>query len=264
MDDYTTAHFWSDANQTLNGCNSCIPPVSVAFTILSSVASIVGSLLIICTFLYWKDLRTIARMILVFLAIADLLSGVGYVFGAGIYIKFFIIGDYCPSNYSYTDSYTDHTYQRLCEAQSFLTTLMPMASFLWTGNLAIYLFFSIAWQRTNFAKTFMLIFHIIAWGIPLVTCVTILVEKWFGQSLSRSSGGWCWIAMKNNTAGPSYYAIEWMAGKGWEVAVCVLALVVCVAIKIIVWKRVNTPKVCMTGPAPQEGSCQDPSHIRVV
>lgn len=225
----------------------CVPPAGVALTIISSVASIVGSLLIICTFLRWKDLRTIARMILVFLAISDLLAGIGYVFGAAIYIHYYYIDGYCYSNSSGNSSIMNPanvtSYEYLCEIQSFFTTIMPMSSFLWTANLALYLFFSVLWPKIKFTKILMIFFHVTAWGIPLVTCVTILATGYFGASESRSSGGWCWIKYKDYGDRRNYYAAELMAGKIWEIGVCVLALFVCIAIKVVGAKRFKKSKV---------------------
>lgn len=221
----------------------------MALTIISSIASVVGSLLIICTFLRWKDLRTIARMILVFLAIADLLSALGYLFGAAVYIQFYYRNGHCKTGPGH-EIWESEVYNRLCTAQSFFTTVMPMASFFWTGNLAIYLFFSIAWQKPKFTKPLMGIFHTIAWGIPLVTCIAIAADHRFGSSESRSSGGWCWIKFeKNGTQNATshekavFLVTEFMAGKVWEISVGIVALVAYIGVKIVVWRRFNQPKV---------------------
>lgn len=245
-----TPFFWSaedESSGNASNCSTCVPLPAVVLTIVSSAASVVGSLLIICTFLRWKDLRTIARMILVFLAIADLFTGIGYIFGAGIYIHFFWIDGMC-SNPSIPSPINISSYYGLCEAQSFFTTLMPVTSFFWTANLAIYLFFTIYWLRVRYAKTMMTIFHITAWGIPLVTCVAAVSTGMFGPSGSRSSGGWCWIRYNSSNGSTDSYAAflvtEFMAGKVWEISVCILALVICVAVKVIIWRRVKNPKVC--------------------
>ena len=187
-------------------------------------------------------------MILVFLAISDLLAGIGYVFGAAIYIHYYYINGYCDdknsSNFSAINPANITTYQHLCTIQSFVTTLMPVTSFLWTGNLAIYLFVSIVWPKIKITKILMILFHVTAWGIPLVTCVAILATGYFGSSQSRSSGGWCWIKYKDHGHQGDYYAAESMAGKVWEIGVCVLALFVCIAIKVIMARRFRKSKVC--------------------
>ena len=257
--DHTDLQSWATADSDnlqslwVNGkctAGNCLPKASVALTVISCVAAIVGSLLIICTFLCWKDLRTIARMILVFLAVADLLSALGYLFGAAVYIQYFYTQGYCNSdNETWSVNHTAlnlTAYHDLCIAQSFFTTVMPMASFFWTGNLAVYLFFSLAWQKVRYTKTLMAIFHTIAWGIPLVTCIAIVSDGRFGPSSSRSSGGWCWIKFENETdfEHPTVYLIsELMAGKFWEISVCIVALLAYVGVKIMGWKRFSQPKV---------------------
>lgn len=224
--------------------HTCIPQGSIILTILSSFGSVVGSLLIIGTFLGWKDLRTVARMILVFLATADLFTGIGYMFGAAIYLQYQSPSSYCRSNGSTTYNNFSTTYNDLCTAQSFFTTLMPMASFLWTANLSIYLFFAVGLQKINFAKKLMIPFHLTAWGIPLVTCIVLLSLHKFGTSGLQSSGAWCWINFKDGDKDYKKYLImEFSAGKMWEIAVCILSLILCLAIKVLVWRRYNTEKV---------------------
>ncbi len=241
------------SNNTSINSTGCLPLASVVLTIISSVASVIGSLLIIGTFVCWKDLRTIARMILVFLAIADLFTAIGYIFGAIIYIRYYLATGFCSSpSYSYEeDPIHNSTYNKLCQAQSFFTTLFPIASFIWTGNLAIYLFLSVSLRRFQFAKSFMILSHITSWGIPLVTCVFVAGFGLLGPSGSQASGGWCWIALniKNKSEEDvavqykNYFITELFAGKIWEISVCVLSVFLYVAIKVILWRRKKQTKV---------------------
>lgn len=214
---------------------------SAVLTIVSSICSIIGSLLIIVTFLCWRDLRTVARAILVFLAIADLFSGIGYMFGGALYIHYIVPA--ANNNESTSEVTLNGTYDKLCTAQSFITTVAPVASVLWTANLAIYLFFSVAFPKRSYGKRLMLFFHCTAWGIPLVTCVALLATGWLGPSSvgANGHGAWCWI--KDNGNERLQYTFELLAGKMWEVATYALVVVLCIAIKIIVWRRYRHPQV---------------------
>ena len=222
----------------------CLYDESIVLTIISSVGSIVGSLLIVGTFLRWKELRTVARMILVFLAIADLLTGIGYIFGAVIYAVY--QRKRC-NNSSIHDHmiYSTETYDTLCEVQSFMTTLFPVASFLWTGNLSVYLFVSLGLRKIKLAKKLMIPFHVTAWGIPLVICIALLGMKKLGSSSNQSNSAWCWIkddyAKNTNTsydeAYVKYFVLEMVAGKMWEVIVILVSLCLCLAMKLILWRR---------------------------
>ncbi|XP_063408774.1 uncharacterized protein LOC134692253 [Mytilus trossulus] len=54
-----------------------------------------------------------------------------------------------------------------CKAQSFITTSMSIASFLWTSFIAIYLFICVWFSRVVDLSGVTFIFvHVVAWGIP--------------------------------------------------------------------------------------------------
>jgi G protein-coupled receptor 157 len=241
MDRYYLAHTGPPVDEEVGFIctpSLCIPLGGVILTILSSLGSVVGGLLIIGTFLYWKDLRTVARMILVFLAFSDLLAGIGYIFGAAVYLHYYYVDGDCPvMNNTHFTSPNTTSYNDLCTAQSFFTTLMPVASFLWTANLAIYLLVSVVWPRMKSTKRLMIFFHVFAWGVPLVTCVGVAGAQYFGPSNSRSSGGWCWIKYKDKHHFWNFFAAELMAGKIWEFGVCLLAVFVWLASRVVMSRR---------------------------
>ena len=72
-----------------NTCNTTeVAHTTVYITIVSSSLSMIGCALIIITYILWRDIRTMARAIVVFLAIADFFTAAGYFFGAIVnYIK---------------------------------------------------------------------------------------------------------------------------------------------------------------------------------
>lgn len=227
--------FDEEANYSTN-LTSRIPSGSVYTTMLSSIASMFGSFLIILTFLMWKDLRTIARAILVFLAIADFLTALGYVFGAVVYLE--SKGDYT----------SEAKYQYLCRFQSFMTTTFPISSFLWTMNLAIYLFVMIVLRKGQLAKKLVIPFHIIAWGIPLAICIPAVSTGVLGEANSRTSVSWCFVHFNdtlpdNSTAVyrqriAKFYAFEFICGKIWEIIACIVSLVLYIIIKFtLTWRK---------------------------
>ena len=234
--------FDEEANYSTNPTS--IPSGSVYTTMLSSIASMFGSFLIILTFLMWKDLRTIARAILVFLAIADFLTALGYVFGAVVYLE--SKGDYT----------SEAKYQYLCRFQSFMTTTFPISSFLWTMNLAIYLFVMIVLRKGQLAKKLVIPFHIIAWGIPLAICIPAVSTGVLGEANSRTSVSWCFVHFNdtlpdNSTAVyrqriAKFYAFEFICGKIWEIIACIVSLVLYIIIKFTLTWRVSEGIVWVT------------------
>jgi len=85
----------------------------------SCILSFFGSLLIICTYLRWLDLRTTPRKLLVYLSVSDLLSALSYFYGV---VRIF-------------DSDSSD-----CIAQGAISTFANTSSFFWTVAIAIYLY----------------------------------------------------------------------------------------------------------------------------
>ena len=216
-------------------------------TIASSSASILGCSLIILTYLMWRDIRTVARTIVVFLAVADLLTAMGYLFGAIVFIHF------------QPDTNITSMYQRLCEAQSFITTVFPISSFLWTAHLAIYLFMTIVLQKNQLAKKLGIFFHLTAWGIPLLACIPALIADQLGNGSSRTSITWCFVRYNSTYPGSQaeyrqrlakYYGFELLCGKFWEILTYVIALVLYVTVKISIYRQVSKINLSPSPPPP--------------
>ena len=201
-------------------------------TFFSSFFSILGSLLIITTFVAFKEVRTVGRAMLVFLAIADFFTALGYMFGAGIFLHYSPKLESEPPNGSYIP---------LCEAQSFITTVFPISSFLWTTNLSVYLFVAIGLRKVQLAKKMIVIFHIVAWGIPALICIPAVAMNILGPAESRSSASWCWVAFDPHQPDKlvQFYMMEFVCGKFWEIMTYLVALFLCVIVKYTIFKRVR-------------------------
>ena len=222
-----------------------VSPVTGYTTILSSSFSIIGSLLIIFTFVAFREVRTVGRAILVFLAIADFLTAFGYIFGSAVFLHYHPDRYYYHnaseniSNYAYNFS---SSYVHLCKFQSFVTTVFPISSFLWTANLSIYFFVTITLRKVQAAKKLMLIFHITAWGIPLLICIPAVATGWLGPSKSHTSVSWCWVRFDVDEPQkiPEFYVMELICGKFWEIMTYFVSLMLCGIVKCTLYKRVRT------------------------
>ena len=200
----------------------------------SSCFSMLGSALIILTFILWRDIRTVARAIVVFLAIADFFTAAGYLFGAVV---------------SYQDKrnhYDLTEYERFCKAQSFITTAFPISSFLWTTHLAIYLYVAIVNVKPTLAKKLLIVFHITGWGIPLVICLPAVLTNHLGGSNERTSVNWCFVYFNNTNPDNSlelkrrlaeFYGFEFLCGKFWEIATYFVAVYLYVSVKVVLRRR---------------------------
>ena len=217
----------------MSDCNRTMPQhhYMTFLTMMSSCFSMVGSALIIVTFVIWKDIRTVARAIVVFLSIADFFTATGYLFGAIV-------------NYLNQQKQLGHVeYRYLCRAQSFVTTAFPISSFLWTSHLATYLYVAIVNANPALAKKLVIVFHITGWGIPLAICLPALLTGHLGVSNDQTSVNWCFVSfngtndkhLKNRLA--EYYGFEFLCGKFWEIATSIVAVFLYVSVKIVLRKR---------------------------
>ncbi|XP_066526151.1 G-protein coupled receptor 157 [Hoplias malabaricus] len=162
-----------------------------AVILLSCVLSLLGSLLIICTYATWGDLRTTPRKLLVFLSVADLLSALSYFYG--------VLKDF--------DSDTKD-----CIAQGAISTFANTSSFFWTVAIGIYLYIFIVKSSQRLADSLVLYFHLISWGVPLAITVAALALQKIGYDASEVSVGWCWVSIREKDH------VLWMllTGKIWE------------------------------------------------
>ena len=226
-----------EAEDDSNGsCNSTISPhdYTAYITIISSCLSMTGSALIILTFVIWRDIRTVARAIVVFLAIADFFTAAGYVFGATVSLL---------NERNYFDG---NLYKYLCESQSFMTTMFPISSFLWTIHLAVYLYVAIVNAKPMVAKRLMVFFHVTGWGLPLLVCLPALLTSHLGGSGERTSVNWCFVYF-NDTRPDSerdlelrlaeYYGFEFLCGKFWEISASIIAVFLYVSVKVVLRRR---------------------------
>lgn len=241
-DDSKCEHYYNVSSGYRN-----VSPGTGYTTILSSSFSIIGSLLIIFTFVAYREVRTVGRAILVFLAIADFLTAVGYIFGSALFLH------YKPDRYYYNSSGNassntyDNSYVHLCKFQSFVTTVFPISSFLWTANLSIYFFVTIVLRKVQAAKKLIFFFHITAWGIPLLICIPAVATGWLGPAKSHTSVSWCWVRFDadNPQKLPEFYVMELICGKFWEIMTYFVSLMLCGIVKYTLYKRVRNLAYCL-------------------
>ncbi|XP_072552765.1 G-protein coupled receptor 157 isoform X2 [Salminus brasiliensis] len=174
--------------------------------LLSCVLSFLGSLLIICTYATWGDLRTTPRKLLVFLSVADLLSALSYFYGV---LRVF----------------TSNT--KDCIAQGAISTFANTSSFFWTVAIAIYLYIFIVKSSQRLADSLVLYFHLISWGVPLAITVAALALQKIGYDASEVSVGWCWVSIQQDDH------VLWMllTGKIWEFLAYVMLPILYILIK---------------------------------
>ena len=196
-------------------------PSYVAIT--SSGLSCIGSFLVIATFLLLKDMRTGSQKIITFLAIADLISAVGYIFGSINFLVYF----------NETDTHVCYVFDALCRTQASITTWSTLCSFCWTIILAFYFYMVIVYNRKALASRLVPLYNIIAWLCPLLVTVPLTAVGKLGYARYAASN-WCFVkdltSGATNTSGITTTNVStglltsvetivfiFVAGKLWEI-----------------------------------------------
>ncbi len=160
--------------------------VPIGFSMVSSTMSAVGALLTIIPYLIWKDLRTVIRRIITFLAIADFLTALSYLMGTINYIT------YRQSFNAGSGVEACKRFYTICQIQSFLSCWFSVSSFLWTGILALYLYCKISNGNIGRLNQCYPLAHIVSWGLPMALTFPLLVIGYLGYSMF-AAGGWCFV-----------------------------------------------------------------------
>ena len=167
-------------------------PVPCYVGMVSNTLSCVASVLIISLYITLKDLRDNgAQSIITFIAISDFFTAFGY-----------MIGDIHLLAYSYNDHLVKPDWglcsisKNACEIGSYIVTWATMTSYIWTIILSLYFYFTIAHNR-NMTKKFMPLYHILAWGVPILVVFPLLCFKKLAYA-PFVSGIWCYIEIYHN------------------------------------------------------------------
>ena len=156
-------------------------------TLVSCSLSVVGAILTILPYLLWKDIRTGLRKIITFLAIADLITALGYIMGS---VNYFIYHKRIEAGEK-----TDHActkFDEVCQIQAYITSWSSLSSFWWTSILALYIYWTVVKGEFQVVNKLFPIYHIIAWGSPLLTMLPLLFTGSLGYSRFAAES-WCFI-----------------------------------------------------------------------
>ena len=196
--------------------------------IVSSGLSCLGSFLVIATFLLLKDMRTGAQKIITFLAVADLISAAGYIFGSTNFLVHF----------DQTNNQSCLLFHDLCRAQASITSWSSLCSFCWTLILAFYFYMVIVYNRKALASRLLPLYHIIAWIGPLFVIVPLTMLDRLGYARYAASN-WCFVAESNNTnprSSPETITFIFVAGKQWEILTYIGVILIYALITIHLWR----------------------------
>ncbi len=158
-------------------------PALEPLVIITCILSILGSLLIILTYIFFRDLRTKVRLILLHLSLMDL--GIGLTNLIGTAVDF-------SAKFSNTsmEHYEHPGMLKICKTQAFFALYSTYGSVFWTNCLAVYLYSTIAYNRTNYSVYVLRFCCGFCYIMPLILTLWLLLTDRLGPS-PIGSEGWC-------------------------------------------------------------------------
>lgn len=150
----------------------------------TSLLSMVGAVIIISTFVFFKSLRTRARQILVQLSIADFAVATSQLIGVNVNLQKYA-GQVCSNS---AEADINITSDIFCKVQGGTTTFFTISSFLWTIAVATYLLTVIVFESQKVGKWLTITFYPLCWGISTVVVIILAVRDSFGFHANVDEG----------------------------------------------------------------------------
>ena len=201
-------------------------------SIVVCVLSIIGSLLIIFSYIVFKSIRSNIRFLLVNLSLMD--------FGVGCANLVGILYDYESHLRNSSDQssriLTDSA-QRVCQAQAFFADWCTHSSIIWTILLSAYLYLLVAYQRSTYTTYVFLSFYFFGYGVPLISSLWLLLTHRLGYA-PYNSAGWCTVQLTDISGrNPNIYLTA-MSYDLWIYLSFVLVPVFCLAVHLRIRDKV--------------------------
>ena len=194
--------------------------------------SIFGALLIICSYIIYKELRNSVRLMLVHLSIMDLGIATTHLLGIALY----------PANgYQNATSLYNST-SGLCIAQAFLASYSTLGSFFWTSCIAVYLYFRVVYFSSKRLNNGILwLSHLLSYLFPAILTLWLLCTNRLGQTVY--SGGWCGQILTDAVTGQPDVFVAVFAYDLWQYITFILACVLYISVHIHIHQEARKLKI---------------------
>lgn len=205
--------------------------------------SILGSLLIVLSYVCFKSLRTKARLILVHISAMDFGVAVANLIGLCVYFDHFYevvpnaqYSERVPSSYVVPP---DKDIQRLCVAQAFFAVYFTLGSVSWTVFLSLYLYFALVYYDRRLGGVFLVVAHVFSYGMPMLISLWLAMTERLGYSPYNSSG-WCAIILVDPATQKTDIYTAIMGYDLWIYLTFILVPIVYLSLKGYLQEQVST------------------------
>lgn len=102
--------------------------------------------------------------------------------------------------------------------------------------MALHLFLGVVLRNDKLSRRLMPTYHVVAWTIGLIITIVVISIDYLGTGGERVSVSWCFIKQGNLDV---TLALEFLAGKFWEILSYILLLVLYFVLVVVVYRRVS-------------------------
>lgn len=213
---------------------------------VTCLLSMAGSILIIFSYLVFRDLRTKARLILVHLSIGDFGVALANLFGVAFRFDRYFQPPPHHHHHQHSRLVTQlepKSMDNLCQAQAFVAHFSTISSVLWTIILAVYMYTFITKEAsklsTNANKAFnkfMSFSYLFCYGLALFITLWMFLTKRLGFAPYESSG-WCAI-IERSVYHEDYIAVVFGYDL-WIVLTFILIIVIYISLHVFIKQEVR-------------------------
>lgn len=208
--------------------------------------SLIGSMLIIVTYVLFKDLRANATLLLFHLSIMDL--GTALANMAGTVVDFDDYYTRHPSNHSssmISDNYTvlgragstvhhpSDIIKAVCISQAALATYFDLGSLLWTLSMACFLYLKIVYfDNEKFEGRVLYFTGLLCYLLPLlfVCWAYYLGRLGYSHRTTDAALGWCGYKTIDHKTGENYPLMSVLGYGIWIALLFILVPILCIGI----------------------------------
>ena len=184
--------------------NKHILIAKLTVTAIVNVFSIIGACLIIVSYLFFRNVRTKGRLVLLHISLADLGISLSNFVGAVFFFNrhkdeshcSFYDGSNLPESCRVSDG--------LCKTQAFFAAYCTLASFFWTPTLAVYVYLLITDPSRKLSTRLVRFAYVFCWGLPLLVSLWLMFSHHLGNT---GFGGWCSLIVETADGSISIFIV---------------------------------------------------------
>jgi len=162
-------------------------PVNIALTVVQGVTSflsIVGSVLLILSYVLFRQLRSKSRLLITHLAVANLLDAlpnfIAVFMNYGTTFKALRQKSINCGNTSHFSNSSVETYCNLCVYLEFISNVGSLSTMFWTVCVCTHFFLLVSYRNIKLASRLTYAYYVITWLVPLGISLWLLFYNWFG------------------------------------------------------------------------------------